>query len=269
MIIGEEPPIDLLPHTLVVVPPGQAIRIVIPYDERSSFADATVDEHRRASAPQSRGSLIGDRDSHTRLICGYFKASYGSSMDLFATLRFPIVEQFDAADQLDHKLRAASAELIAQEVGMGAMATSLLKQVIVTLLRRSLTSVNLWVERLPLLGDRHVARAFADMAARPSAPHCVETLACTAGLSRSAFMAHFANSFGRSPMMVLRELRMRRAAILLANDNRSIDSVARQVGYANRSSFQRTFQKTYGIDPSDYRAAARRPPGRRPSASVQ
>jgi AraC family transcriptional activator of mtrCDE len=47
-------------------------------------------------------------------------------------------------------------------------------------------------------------------------------------------------------------MRMRQAKILLAFDSLSIDQVARAVGYANRTSFYRAFQKTYGIDPSVY-----------------
>ncbi len=133
------------------------------------------------------------------LICGYFHASFGASVDLFASLRDPIVEQFDSGDRLDESLKSAIAELMAQEVGMGAMATSLLKQVLVRLLRRSLTSMNLWVERFSILGDPPIARAFAEMVARPGAPHSVLTLAQTSALSRSAFMARFTAVFGHSP----------------------------------------------------------------------
>ena len=58
-------------------------------------------------------------------ICGYFSASFGTSIDLFSTLSEPIVERFEASDRLDLKLQAAMAELLAQEVGMGAMITAL------------------------------------------------------------------------------------------------------------------------------------------------
>jgi AraC family transcriptional activator of mtrCDE len=191
------------------------------------------------------------------LICGYFKALYGTSMDLFATLASPIVEQFDASDQLDHKLRSALAELVAQEVGMGAMTTTLLKQVLVVLLRRSLSSINLWVERFSMFSDPHIARAFADMVTQPGAPHSVKSLAQSACLSRSAFMSRFTVLFGQSPMAALREIRMRQAIVLLANESLSIDQIARAVGYESRGSFLRVFRKAFDSDPSDYRATAR------------
>jgi hypothetical protein len=48
---------------------------------------------------------------------------------------------------LDTRLEMALKELVAQEVGAKAMSAALLKQVIVALMRRSLSSLNLWVER--------------------------------------------------------------------------------------------------------------------------
>jgi AraC family transcriptional regulator, activator of mtrCDE len=68
-----------------------------------------------------------------------------------------IVEKFDAADQLDQKLKSALAELVAQEVGSGAMTMALMKQVLVTILRRSLNSTTLWAERFAVLNDPQLA----------------------------------------------------------------------------------------------------------------
>lgn len=125
------------------------------------------------------------------------------------------------------------------------------------LLRRGLISANAWVERFSILSDPPLARAFAEMASRPSAQHTVQSLSHSAGLSRSAFMARFASAFGESPMSVLRRLRMRHAAALLSANALSIDQVALHAGYQSRSSFARTFRRLYGSDPSEYRAGAR------------
>ncbi|MFC6491635.1 helix-turn-helix domain-containing protein [Ancylobacter dichloromethanicus] len=50
---------------------------------------------------------------------------------------------------------------------------------------------------------------------------------------------------------------MRHAASLLAIGDLSVDQVGRIVGYNNRSGFSRVFRKTYGADPSEYRAHKR------------
>ncbi len=129
------------------------------------------------------------------------------------------------------------------------MTTALLKQVLVTLLRRSLSSTDLWLERFSMPSDQQIARAFVDMLARPGAPHSVLTLSQTAGLSRSAFMARFAAAFGCSPMVALRQLRMRHAANMLAANIFSIEQIAHAVGYTSRSSFFRAFRQIYGHNP--------------------
>jgi methylphosphotriester-DNA--protein-cysteine methyltransferase len=72
-------------------------------------------------------------------------------------------------------------------------------------------------------------------------------------LGRSAFMVRFARAVGRSPMTVLRELRVRQAAEQLASGALTVDEIVRHAGYANRSSFVRAFRKAYGCDPSSYR----------------
>jgi AraC family transcriptional activator of mtrCDE len=66
-------------------------------------------------------------------------------------------------------------------------------------------------------------------------------------------MARFSEIFGRSPMAILRELRMRQAALDLATTSASVDVVAYNAGYESRSSFVRAFRKAYDIDPSQYR----------------
>ena len=195
-------------------------------------------------------------------------AEMALSADTFGRLRYvdrlarggvlAIVERFDAADKLDGTLKSALAEFADEKVGMGAMTAVLMKQVLLTLLRRSLTSFDLWAERFSALSDRSIARAFAAMAARPGAPHAVGILAREVGLSCSVFMARFTSAFGEPPMAVLRQLRMRRAAALLAASSLSIDQVSGEVGYVSRSSFFRAFTKAYGTDPSSYRDAERR-----------
>ena len=75
------------------------------------------------------------------------------------------------------------------------------------------------------MSDPPIARAFAEMAWRPSVPHTVESLSHAVGLSRSAVMARFSAAFGESPMSLLRRVRMRHAADRLAANALSIDQV--------------------------------------------
>jgi AraC family transcriptional activator of mtrCDE len=186
------------------------------------------------------------------VVCGYFRTSYAASIDLFASLISPIVEQFSDADELARNFISAMAELTAEKVGMRAMTTAILKRILVMVLRQFLSSPDSQVERFTMLNDPQVARAFAEMASNPGASHSVQSLSRIAGLSRSVFMARFTRAYGASPMAILRKLRMRQAASLLEKNVLSIERVARSVGYESRSSFFRAFREAFGTDPSEY-----------------
>ncbi|HEY1611506.1 MAG TPA: AraC family transcriptional regulator [Paraburkholderia sp.] len=248
--------VALAPHTLLIVPPRHPLKLEVPPNQ-AGIAPTVVSgrEHRRVVDSINR-FRAGTTEPTTVMICGYFNAAFGASINLFETLSTSIVEQFDPSDRLDVYLRTAFDELMAQEIGAGAMSGALLKQVIVALVRRSLKTSALWVERFALLGDPQIARAFADMTARPSAPHSVESLARLSNLSRSAFMARFSAAFGQAPMQVLRDIRMRQAATQLRTGDLALDQVARNAGYASRGAFMRAFREIYGTGPAEYRAAS-------------
>jgi AraC family transcriptional activator of mtrCDE len=254
LIVGNGQPIELQPHTLVILPANTLFRIEVPSRHGARATWKTVHGRSQVFAQGAiRRYVATDAEPVIMLICGYFHASYGSSTDLFGALATPLIEQFDEGDQVDESLKSALMELVAQEVGSGAMSAALLKQVLVALLRRSLRSMDLWVERFSLLSDPQVARAFADMVAHPGARHSVDSLARTAFLSRSAFVARFTRVVGRSPMSILRDLRMRQAADQLRSTTMTVDEIAHHAGYASRSSFVRAFREAHGCDPTSYR----------------
>src|SRR5690349_8192434 len=254
MVVEGREPIELQPHRLVVLPAKTLFRIEVPSRRGSRVMWRTVDGRAQVFPHGAvRRYVANDGEPEIVLICGYFHASYGVSTDLFGTLKSPIVEQFEEGDQVDETLKAALMELVAQEVGFGAMSAALLKQVVVALLRRSLRSMDLWVERFSLLSDSQVARALAEMVAHPGARHTVHSLARAAFLSRSAFEARFNRVVGRPPMILLRDLRMRQAAEQLRTTTMTVDEVAHQAGYASRSSFVRAFRKAHGSDPTTFR----------------
>jgi AraC family transcriptional activator of mtrCDE len=259
VLLDDEIPIRLTPHTLVIVPPGRAMTIVAT---EHPTAPGNVGNHGEgAFVPgSSRRHTVGDGEATLMLACGTFRANYGPALDLFVSLATPIVETFDVHDQLDQVMVYAMAELAAQHVGGGPMSATLLKLALLALLRRWLVSTKAWVESFSILTDPPIARAFAEMASRQSSPHTVQSLSHAIGLSRSAFMARFSAAFGESPMSLLRRMRMRHAAGLLAANALSIDQVALDAGYQSRSSFTRTFRRHYGSDPSEYRARAQRTP---------
>jgi AraC-like DNA-binding protein len=251
MVVGGFSAFPLVPHTLVITPAKKPFHIEV--DDRTAAKRVNVVEAQwdPRFGERIQRFVAGDLDPMVMLICGYFRATYGSSIDLFAGLSTPIVERFEPADEVGSKLQAALAEISGGRVGMQAMTTAILKQVLVTLVRRSLNSTSVWLERFSILSDRQIALAFADMLARPEADHSVMALAQKAGLSRSAFMARFVRTIGCSPMVALRQIRMKRAADMLAARTFSVEQIARAVGYRSYSSFLRAFRQVHGYVPEE------------------
>lgn len=254
--VADQRPIELEPHTLIVVPPNSPFTIEVPDGGRMGADLETVDGRDVIEKKSEIYQFVaGDpRAAEINFVCGFFRASYGQTTDLFGGLPAPILEKFGAEEEVDVRLRSAVAEFLGHEIGSDAMSATLLKQVIILLLRRSLVSVELWTERFRILRDPRISRVLAAMAADPGGNHTVQSLAAIALMSRSAFMSLFSEILGRPPMEVLRDLRMRHAAQLLRCTYLSIDQVAQDCGYQSKTSFARAFKDAHRKLPADYRA---------------
>lgn len=77
------------------------------------------------------------------------------------------------------------------------------------------------------------------------------------GLSSFHFLRLFTNALGVTPHQHLVRSRLRHAARLLADADRSITDVAYDVGFADLSNFVRTFHRAAGVSPRAFRKAAK------------
>jgi len=108
--------------------------------------------------------------------------------------------------------------------------------------------------------DHRIARALAEIHARPAAPLSIAALAGAANLSASRFGHLFQREVGSSPARYLHAVRMIRARILIARTPLSIKEVMAQVGCNDPSHFARDFRTFHGLSPREWRlTAARRP----------
>ena len=78
-----------------------------------------------------------------------------------------------------------------------------------------------------------------------------------AGLSPFHFLRVFSGALGVTPHQYLVRSRLRRAARLLADEERPITDVALDVGFADLSNFVRTFHRAARASPREFRKAAR------------
>ena len=79
---------------------------------------------------------------------------------------------------------------------------------------------------------------------------------CPGRLSPFHFLRTFANVLGVTPHQYLVRSRLRHAARLLADEDRSVTDVAYDVGFGDLSNFIRTFHRAAGVSPSGFRKAA-------------
>jgi AraC-like DNA-binding protein len=85
----------------------------------------------------------------------------------------------------------------------------------------------------------------------------LEDAASEAGLSAFHFLRLFSSVLGVSPHQYLVRSRLRHAARLLADHERTVTNIAYDVGFADLSNFVRTFHRAAGVSPLKFRQAAR------------
>ena len=95
------------------------------------------------------------------------------------------------------------------------------------------------------------------MDANAHEPIGLDSAAVEAGLSPFHFLRLFREVLGVTPHQHLVRVRLRRAARLLADEERSITDIALDVGFADLSNFVRTFHRAAGVSPTVFRRAAR------------
>ena len=91
---------------------------------------------------------------------------------------------------------------------------------------------------------------------RAHEPIDLESAARAVELSPFHFLRVFARALGVTPHQYLVRARLRRAARLLSDGERSITDVAFDVGFGDLSNFVRTFHRAAGVSPRRFRRAA-------------
>jgi AraC-like DNA-binding protein len=101
--------------------------------------------------------------------------------------------------------------------------------------------------------DERIGRALSSLHEHPEKAWTVDSLACTAALSRSAFAARFKGLLGEPPLHYLARLRINTAAIRLLSTDQNLKSIAIMVGYESLAAFVKSFKRIMGVTPSEYR----------------
>jgi transcriptional regulator GlxA family with amidase domain len=189
--------------------------------------------------------------------CGQIRASYKGIFGLFDYLHEPLIGNLGEQPLLRNALEGLINELAEPRPGTRALARALMQQCLIELLRTHYQDGNHDIRWLSAAGNPGLWKVITIIFDHPEAPHSLDTLANHAGMSRSSLVEHFTASLGRSPMDLVKELRLRRAAALLTATDLPIKTIAVQVGYASRSYFTRAFKQQFNQSPSYFRSNQR------------
>jgi AraC-like DNA-binding protein len=235
---------------VVLVAGGMAHALSDPLDaEVVPIGDAL------SAAPKHQHGLAAQT---TTLLCAKYQLDEAAPHPV-VSLMPPLIqltrEQVDANQPLRLALELLRIEAQDARTGAGIIATRLLDSALVLLLRA-------WIDNQPegvadwfgALSDPGVARALRLIHAQPAEPWTIAALADRALLSRATFARRFTQLVGEPPLAYVGRWRMTLAAKALRETSRSIEAIARAVGYESAPAFSKAFSRTYAQSPGRYRS---------------
>ncbi|GAA1981889.1 AraC family transcriptional regulator [Catenulispora subtropica] len=186
----------------------------------------------------------------TTVLRGTYEPQGDAGRRLLSTL--PPVARIPANPRTGAALDLLSAEAALDEPGQDAVLHRMLDLILVLALREGCAHSGLerptWYRAL---SDSAVGAALERIHTEPAHRWTVAELAASAGMSRAAFAARFAELVGQPPLAYLTDWRMTLAADLLRDGSgTTVAAAARAVGYQDAFAFSVAFKRVKGVSPS-------------------
>ena len=104
--------------------------------------------------------------------------------------------------------------------------------------------------------ERRISAALRHIEARLDEQLSIAELAKVAAMSPYHFLRTFRALVGVTPHQFILHARMKRAAVFLRRTSDNVSAIAFAAGFGDLSTFNRRFQRIFGLSPSAYRARA-------------
>lgn len=258
-----EEPLPLGPGDLVVLPRGEAHRLVSrPDADTVPFRQVADGMGLSPWTPGTRYKAVdlrfGSGSPTTTLISGVFAFGDHRRNPLLGALPSVLLLRATtgsaAASTVASITSLLDAELLSGLPGAESVGARLADILFIQVVRHHLSSA----ETLPQgwlrgITDREIAPALAMMHRASERPWSVATLAREIGMSRSRFAARFQDVVGQAPLEYLTHWRMYQAAGRLAEGKVALPALAASVGYRSEVSFSKAFKRWAGRSPAEYR----------------
>ncbi|MBT4905337.1 MAG: AraC family transcriptional regulator [Rhodospirillaceae bacterium] len=237
------------------------------------FLFPTGDAHQIADAPDRAAvpgptfmeslatdtPLFMDGGAPTRLLCGHYEYRNDIRHPLIDELAPVIhIRSFDdqAPETLNGVLPMLARELSDARPGATAVAEKLAEILLVQVIRAHFEQARHRGGVIAGLLDPRLSKAFTLVHNAYARHLTLDDLAAAAGISRSAFAAHFREHAGMTPVAYLAVWRMCIAFELLTSDRLPVAEAALRVGYDSDIAFGRAFKRHFGQTPGVVRRRA-------------
>ncbi len=109
-----------------------------------------------------------------------------------------------------------------------------------------------------LHGSEYIFLAHAFIDEYQSGKMKIEDVAMRFNVSKQKLTKGFKETFDIPIGQYINKVKMKRACALLAENDKSIEQIADEMGYLDKSNLPRIFKKTFGVSPSNYRKNLRK-----------
>jgi AraC-like DNA-binding protein len=209
-----------------------------------------------AATANSNVAHYGGGGAPTTIVCGSLSFDRASLKPITQLLPSFILIKADQAHTLalQNTMRALAAEMAQQTPGSEVVATRLAEVLFIQVLRAHIASGGEQRDKgwLRAIFDPQMGAALSAIHDSVNTAWTVESLAGTAGMSRSAFAARFKELLSQTPLEYVTEWRMQKAMQLLEQRDRKLIDVARSVGYESDAAFSKAFKRVVGANPGEY-----------------
>jgi AraC-like DNA-binding protein len=244
---GSHSPIG--PNWLIVIPTGTVHSLETPEEfEHELRIDCTP------SGPPVHYIVAGESPAEMVVGCGTLNVRYGESIGLFDHLAQVLVVDLSEIAEVPLLFQSLIQEQTHGAAGTPVLQGAIMTQLLVHMLRNLAGQSDSNLAWLNALNDPRLARAIDLILADPGAPHSVESLAESVNMSRSGFAKHFQDAFFMSPMKLVNEVRLQRAAKMLGSGALPVEQVAQRCGFSSRSHFSKAFKQHTGLSPAEFRS---------------
>jgi AraC-like DNA-binding protein len=263
--VSGQPPVKLAAGDVVMFPQGDRHVLssapgVEPLRQTAEWVFATRDIPKPMAIAYHHGVVepgapLPVESADMILVCGFLGCDLRPFNPLIAALPHLLHLPADRASSWSARvIEQAVAESNSPRPGGDAVLERLAEVMFVDAARR-------YLEHLPEdatgwlagLRDRYVGKALERLHECPDRAWTVDDLALEVGLSRSALHERFIQFLGDPPMHYLANWRVQLGSRLLRESNRTVASIALDVGYESEAAFSRAFKRKVGLPPARWK----------------